>query len=210
MSLNKILKRLFPTARRLLVGRYLRSLNLPKFNSVLVVGAGQDPYSKLFPYAKNYLRVDIMPVQGITDVVCDALAMPFGSEYFDCVFATELFEHLSNPFVFVAEIQRVLKPGGTVILTVPFLYHQHGDPYDYWRPTREALRQLFENFDEVSVISCGNRLHVISDLITTAFYPYQVFFPFRILNHILVHFPSVIFQKPSTAVSGHLLIAKKN
>jgi len=209
MSIQHTLKRLFPTAWRLQVEHYLYSLNLSEFGSVLVVGAGRDPYRDLFPQAKDYLRFDIMRVPGITDVVGDALAMPFESERFECILATEVFEHLSNPFAFVAEVHRVLKPGGTVVLTVPFMYHQHADPYDYWRPTRKALLTLFETFAEVNVVSCGNRLHVISDLITTAFYPYRVFIPLRLFNFILVALPSCGVENSSTAVSGHVLIGKK-
>lgn len=205
-------RRLFPTARRLLVERSLHSLKLPDYESVLIVGTGHDPYRSMFHRVKEYVRLDIEPVIGITDVVANALALPFGANRFDCIFATEVIEHLSNPFIFAREITRVLKPGGTIILTVPFIYHQHADPNDFWRPTHKGLLELFNNCREVKVIPHGNRLHAISDLITTAFSPYPIFFPLRILNHLLVTFSKVIFSKhflQSTAPCGYLLIGTK-
>jgi len=207
MNPTSLFRRIFPTAHRLLVERALRSLTLPDFNSVLIVGAGHDPYRFLFPNAKQYIRLDIQPIPGITDVVGDALALPFEAGHFDCIFASEVLEHLSDPFLFAREVTRVLKPGGSVILTVPFLFHKHDDPHDFWRPTDQGLTELFKHFSKVAVEPLGNTLHVISDLVTTAFYPYPVFFPLRIMNYFLA--PISKNAGTSRAPSGYLVIAVK-
>jgi len=83
------LRRLFPTARRLLLERSLRQLNLSPFDKVLIVGAGYDPYHKLFPEVKAHVRVDLLPIRGSTDVVGDALFLPLKEGLFDCFFASE-------------------------------------------------------------------------------------------------------------------------
>jgi SAM-dependent methyltransferase len=183
-------------------------LALPEFESILVVGAGHDPYRGIFPNTKEYIRLDVEPVPGITDVVGDALSLPFEGNRFDCIFATEVMEHLSDPHIFVKEVGRVLKQGGTVILSVPFMFHRHADPHDFWRPTDTALRDLFSGFKEVAVTPHGNRLHVISDLVTTAFARFPLFFPLRIFNHILGALPGPL-SRPSTAPSGYLLVGIK-
>ena len=205
------LRRMFPTSRRLLVEHSLRALTLSYYNNVLIIGAGHDPYRSMFPVAKEYVCLDIKPVDGVTDVVADALALPFVADHFDCILASEVMEHLSDPFLFVQELTRVLKAGGTVILTVPFMFHQHADPYDYWRPTRRSLEELFSCFTEVDIWPQGNRVHVIWDLLTTAFSPKPIFFLFRILNHLLVRLPGSMQcnEKGSTAPSGFLLVARK-
>ncbi len=204
-------RRVFPTARRLLLERSLSFLKLPSFESVLVVGAGHDPYLEMFPAVKEYVLVDIVPIQGCTDVVGDALALPFKGAHFDCILSSECMEHLADPFLFVREIGRVLKPGGMVILTVPFMYHQHADPDDYWRPTARSLERLFTSFAQVDVTAQGNRIHVIWDLLTTAFSPRPILFPLRVLNHLLVRLPGLMPDggNTSTAPSGFLLVAKK-
>jgi SAM-dependent methyltransferase len=186
-------------------------VDLSKRRHVLVVGAGHDPYHALFHAAQEYICLDIEHVPGVTDVVADVLDMPFENERFDCVVATECVEHVVDPFQFVAHIDRVLVPGGLALLTVPFLFHQHGHPYDYWRPTRDCLAELFRGYQYVEIKSLGNRLHVISDLVTTAFAPRPVLAPLRVLNHLLVWWPGSISNDPhaTTAPTGFLVAAVK-
>jgi len=211
MNPNHWLRQLFPTARRLLLERSFRQLNLSRFDKVLIVGAGYDPYHKFFPEAKAYVRVDLLAIRGSTDVVGDALFLPLKEGVFDCVFASECMEHLGDPFRFVREVARTLKPDGTVIVTVPFMYHQHDDPQDYWRLTKKSLEQLFSSFADVKITSQGNRLHVISDLLTTAFSPTPILFPLRIFNHLLVKLSRFMPRGniATTAPSGFLLVARK-
>jgi SAM-dependent methyltransferase len=74
-------------------------------------------------------------------VVCDAAALPFASARFDTVIAAELLEHVPRPDEVLAEIRRTLRPGGTLLITVPFLYRVHGDPHDYARYTEQWWRE---------------------------------------------------------------------
>ncbi len=203
-------RRLFPTARRLLLERALRGLSLADRQSVLVVGAGHDPYRSLFPAVDDYVCLDVEMVPGVTDVVASALDMPFKDERFDCVIATECFEHISDPFLFCREMTRVLKPGGELVITVPFLFHQHGDPFDFWRPTRQCLLDLLQQYESVRVTSLGNRVHVISDLLTTA-KPKGLFASLRIVNHLLTRLPGSISASPAatTAPTGFIVSAIK-
>jgi SAM-dependent methyltransferase len=205
------IRRLFPTCRRLLLERALKRLDLADRRAVLIVGAGHDPYRDLFHAVHDYTCLDVEHIPGITDIVADVLDMPFEDGRFDCVLATECMEHVSNPFQFVAQIDRVLRPGGLAIVTVPFLFHQHADPYDFWRPTRESLAGLFHSYEHVDIQSLGNRVHVISDLITTAFAPRRVLWPLRVVNHFLVRWPGSIRsgERVTTAPTGFLVAAVK-
>ncbi len=200
------LRKLFPTNRRLLVERSLKSVKLKSCLRVLVVGSGHDPYRNLFTEPEIYLNLDIQSQNGITDVVGDAHTLPFESDSFDCILAIEVFEHLENPYEFVGEANRVLTKGGVIVVSVPFLFHQHGDPYDFWRPTQYTLEKYFTLFSSSNVLAQGNRLHVISDLISTTFPKFPVFFPLRIFNHILCCFTG---NASSTAPSGFFAVGKK-
>jgi SAM-dependent methyltransferase len=204
-------RRLFPTCRRALLERALARLDLRDRRAVLVVGAGDDPYRHLFPAAREYLCLDVEYTPGVTDVVADVQEMPLELHRFDCVLATECMEHVADPFKFVEQISRVLQPGGLAVVTVPFLFHQHGDPHDFWRPTRECLARLLSAYRQVEIQSLGNRLHVISDLITTALAPRRTFVPLRIANHLLVCLPGSIRSdsSASTAPTGFLVAATK-
>jgi len=80
------------------------------------------------------------------DVQADAAHLPLSAERFDAAICSELLEHVPEPMAVVEEIYRVLKPGGVVLICVPFLYPMHPDPFDYGRYTdlywRENLTRL--------------------------------------------------------------------
>lgn len=69
------------------------------------------------------------------DYCCDIKFVPFPENYFDFVILSEVIEHLESPLDVLKEIFRVLKPGGKLLLVAPFMFHVHGDPFDYARYT---------------------------------------------------------------------------
>jgi ubiquinone/menaquinone biosynthesis C-methylase UbiE len=87
--------------------------------------------------------------------------MTFEDASFDGVICLEVLEHVRQPFRAVMEVSRVLRPGGMLLLTVPFLAQYHGkgsttqghDGYpDYWRFTHEGLQVLFSEFCQIEVL----------------------------------------------------------
>ena len=206
---NHLIRRVFPTSRRLLVKESLSSLAARSWKDVLVIGAGHDPYQRHVRNTGLYVRTDIKTCIGATDVVGDALKLPFQRDSFDCLVATEVLEHLRNPFHFADEALRVLRNGGSVIVTVPFMFHQHSDPFDFWRPTEQGLREIFRSFDYVIVRPQGNRVHVISDILTTSFYPKSIFVPLRVLNRLFVLFASERKRRFTSCPSGFFVEARK-
>lgn len=72
------------------------------------------------------------------------------TEQYDVVVANQTMEHVPDPFQAVAEILKVLKPGGRFIAITPFNYGIHGEEYgDYWRITRQGWRKLLEHYTSV-------------------------------------------------------------
>lgn len=207
---SDLLRRAFPTARRLLVEADLRRWCVDEYRSVLVIGAGHDPYRSYFKRADTYIALDIQKFPGVTHVVADGASLPFSEGVFDCVLVIEVMEHVPEPAKLVAAAYSVLGYGGKLLLSVPFAFHQHADPYDYWRPTMRALESMTACFKSVDVIPQGNRLLAISDLISTSFHPTPVLFPLRVINHFLV--PLTRWLKTgrySSAPSGFFVVATK-
>src|SRR5437016_1541689 len=194
--------------RNVLVRRSLRALNLRDIRSVLVVGAGEDPYRDVFLASETYIRSDIVRRPGCTDVVADGIALPFRDGSFQCTVATEVLEYVQQPEAFATELYRILSAEGLAVITVPFVFQEHGD---YWRPTRRALGDLFREYTSVRISAQGNRLHSMFDLLTTAFSPHPLLFPLRMFSNLLLLAPirSVIRDSGSTAPSGFLVIARK-
>lgn len=175
------LRRLMPTAHRLLLEKKIRTRLSSIYGRVLVLGAGYDPYRSMLSNASSVLITDISDDSNQLDMIADAHDLPFDDEEFDCVIALEVFEHLVNPSVASSEMFRVLKPGGKAIISIPFLFHIHGDPHDYNRFTQQGLQTLFGNFPTVHIEEMGGRLAVLSDIFTTMT---KILVPFRLINNI--------------------------
>jgi len=81
------------------------------------------------------------------DFLADAHSLPVRSESVDTVLLLEVLEHLKEPDVALREAYRVLKPGGSLVLSVPFLYPLHDEPHDYIRLTIHGLRSKVNYFE---------------------------------------------------------------
>ena len=87
------------------------------------------------------------------DIAGDLQDMPLADESLDAIICTEVLEHVENPFRAVREMHRVLKPGGILLASAPFLWPWHGtaDYHDYWRFTHEGWARLMAPFAEVEI-----------------------------------------------------------
>lgn len=119
--------------------------------SLLDVGGKGKPYACFFSgrVASHYV-LDVAPAYSV-DVVGDARKMPFANASMDVILATQVLEHIPEPVAVIAEIHRVLKPGGTLLLSVPAIFPQHGSPGDYWRYMPQGLEWLLRDFQSVNV-----------------------------------------------------------
>jgi SAM-dependent methyltransferase len=86
--------------------------------------------------------IDINNQTGRPTVSGLAYALPFAANSFDTVFSTQTLEHVEQPHLAVAEMSRVLRPGGYLILTAPQSWRLHEKPYDFFRYTRFGLQYL--------------------------------------------------------------------
>jgi len=88
-----------------------------------------------------------------SDRVGDVTALPFDDEELDAIVCTEVLEHCADPFIAVDEMRRVLKTGGLLLVTSPFLWPWHGTVNypDYWRFTDQGWRHLLRHFSTVTV-----------------------------------------------------------
>lgn len=95
------------------------------------------------------------------NVYADAGKIPLKGQSVDCVICTEVLEHLSRPERCVGEMHRLLRDGGVVLASVPFLYPVHADPFDYQRFSEDGLRNLFKDFKTVDVYRMGGYTGVL-------------------------------------------------
>lgn len=119
--------------------------------NLLDLGCGESPYFNLFkPKANRYIRTDwtdsLHKLDGI-QVYSSALNLPFKRETFDTVLCAEVLEHAFSPERVIEEIIFVLRKGGTAIVTTPFLFWIHEEPYDHFRPTKFFFQQAAGKYD---------------------------------------------------------------
>jgi len=114
---------------------------------------------------KNYKAAGYRPRMEFGEDNCDldldVCAIDLPDESFDCVICLEVLEHVTDPFAAARELKRILRPGGALFLTVPFLdgYHGHEDSGsgshdsfpDYWRFTHQGLERLFGDLKDLQV-----------------------------------------------------------
>jgi SAM-dependent methyltransferase len=123
---------------------------------VLDVGGGRRRGAFRPPAGARWIVADL-EMAGRPDVAMDVQALPFRERCFDCVKATEVLEHVPDAARALAECRRVLRPGGRLVVTAPFLEREHADPDDYARFTGPMWERLLRQagFDAASITPQG-------------------------------------------------------
>ena len=139
---------------------------------VLDAGSGESRFAPSFR-RHLYIALDL----GVGDpawdyskvgLLGDLSAIPLDSETVDIVLNIQVLEHVMSPSKVLAEIHRVLKPGGTLYLTAPQGWGEHQSPHDYFRFTRDALRLLFleAGFRDPTIEAQGGYFHYLGHRLT--------------------------------------------
>jgi len=129
----------------------------PITGHVLDVGCGSMPYRSLFVGASAYHGLEIdQPRNRLNPNVTHfykGTLFPMASSTYQLVICSQVLEHSFNPEQLLAEIFRVLQPGGYLLLTIPFFWPEHEQPHDSQRFTSYGLRHRLEviGFELVSL-----------------------------------------------------------
>lgn len=173
---------------------------------VLDLGCGTKPYESLFTNATSYTGVDV-EVSGHdhadskVDVFYDGKTLPFTAGNFDSVVSFEVFEHLFNIDEVLVEVRRVLKPGGRLLVTIPFAWEEHEIPYDFARYTSYGMEHVLRRagFEIVRTVKSTTAVLAICQLFIAYLAKYvcpksrflaiafQLFiiFPLNIISHLI-------------------------
>lgn len=128
---------------------FIREVAPIEAGRVADIGCGSKPYEPLFLNATEYIGMDIEEARntraaGSVDCYFDGKHIPYRDEYFDGAIASEVLEHVFWAQEWLNEVHRILKPGGYLILTCPFMFHEHEMPHDYCRYTSAGLKHVLE------------------------------------------------------------------
>jgi SAM-dependent methyltransferase len=127
--------------RRRLIDADLEAVKTHFTGRVLDVGGGRRRGRFRAPAGPCWIVADTSPA-GRPDVLADVQTLPFRDGTFDAIKITEVLEHVPDTAAALRECRRVLRPGGRLVATAPFLERLHGDPDDYVRYTEAMWRRL--------------------------------------------------------------------
>jgi len=113
----------------------------------LDVGCGTKPYENLY-HSDEYVGLEIDTLLNRAnkqaEYFYDGTRFPFADGTFDSMVANEVFEHVFTPDQFLSEARRVLKPSGMALLTMPFVWDEHEQPYDFARYSSFGIKAILE------------------------------------------------------------------
>lgn len=157
------------TFRRYYIDKFLNEVKATMRGRVLDVGGKKDNKRGFFrPPVDRVENWEYINIDASTnpDFIGSAEAMPIGDKVYDSALLCEVLDHLEKPESALAEIYRVLKSNGQVIITAPFLYPLHADPGDYqrWTASKLQLQLSRAGFKQITVKPMGGIFAVIFDL----------------------------------------------
>jgi SAM-dependent methyltransferase len=135
---------------------------------LLDVGCGNKPYELLFSgIIESYIGCDVIQSdKQKVDVICEANYLKFNDNMFSSVFSTQVIEHVDATDTMLKEIHRVLEPGGVFILSGPFVWELHEEPYDFFRFTKYGFKAILErnNFELLELKPTGGKWAAITQM----------------------------------------------
>ncbi len=212
------------------LGKSAMFINVKKFSrfisgKTLDVGSGSKPYFGLFQEVTTYVGMDIEQsghkhdLESI-DVFYDGVTFPFEENTFDSLVFFEVLEHVFNPDTFFKQIKKVVKPEGYCLVTIPFVWGEHEQPYDFARYSSFGLKHLFEEhgFEIIEHKKYLTDFRLIFLLINSYFYTtfkkylpgymaWGLILPCSIINNIL-GLISYILPKNNDLYFGNIYVLK--
>lgn len=142
---------------------------------LLDAGSGHSPYQQCFSHAL-YFSTDLMRSEreySKPSFICDLTNIPIKTNGFNHIVFTQVVEHLMEPESAIKELQRILIPGGLLLISGPLFYEEHEAPYDFRRFTQYGLREMFKKVN-LSII----RLDWLEGFFGTAAYEFEGLYRF--------------------------------
>ena len=218
------------------LARDIRYIN-KKYNfrgSLLDIGCGSKPYRSLFDNIKEYRGIDFKdysvnkdfsfgkPDYFFSNKYSKTLTLPLKNESFDNVVSFQVLEHHPNPQKLISEMFRVVKKGGYILLTAPFLGGIHEEPHDYQRFTKYGLIELFKSYkcEILEIKEQGALFSTISMLLNEYLNSFAANSKLSYFISVLIYLPFILFSylsllldkifKSNKILFNYLILVKKN
>ncbi len=212
------------------LGRSAMFINVKKLSNyvsgkTLDVGSGSKPYISLFSKVTTYIGMDIEQSghkhqREYIDVFYDGETFPFEENSFDSLVFFEVLEHVFNPDTFFKQISKVVKPGGHCLVTIPFIWGEHEQPYDFARYSSFGLKHIFDvhGFEIIKhkkyltdfrliFLLINSYFHTTFKKYLPGYFAWAFIVPFTIVNNFL-GLISYILPKNNDLYFGNIYVLK--
>lgn len=169
----------------------------------LDAGAGRMAFALMArDHAELYIAMDIQVRPGL-QLAGSVLDIPLRDESLDSILCLQVLEHVPDPERAMREFYRCLKPGGTLLLSVPHLAYLHNEPRDYLRFTKHGLRTFLERagFSDIEITPAGGLLSFLGHL--PSMLVKSIFAPIPCLNRIALALNS-LYAKTIASLDAHI------
>lgn len=152
-------------SKQLSLFRHYQNIFLEKYGNELdgnvIELGGEMGYShkKYFSHAKSFTCSNISREY---ELYLDITNMGIESCSQDSFICISVLEHVFEIKKAIMEIERTLKPGGKVLITIPFAYPDH-DEVDYWRLSIDSFKELFAGFEIRELVHLGGLFSSLAD-----------------------------------------------
>ena len=132
-----------------IAGKHIRESASRYFRGRLIdIGCGTKAKQLLVgEFVEGYTGLDHLAClhdQSNIDLFGTAYNIPVKNNSFNCAICTAVLEHLEEPEIALREAYRILRHSGHAIYAIPFFWHLHEEPRDFYRYTRYGIQYLFE------------------------------------------------------------------
>jgi SAM-dependent methyltransferase len=147
---------------------------------LLDLGCGNKPYKEYYPPGE-VVGADVSQSSlGCVDVIIQPNGpLPFADGSFESILCTQVLEHVEDPHLLIQETCRVLRPGGKMILTCPFIWELHERPHDFLRFSEYWLTKYLTEagFEVEALHRQGGDLATVGQLICLSLAVRQIHMP---------------------------------
>jgi ubiquinone/menaquinone biosynthesis C-methylase UbiE len=173
------------------------------------IGCGEQPMRTFITdLGGEYISVDLQQnSSNNVKVEANITNIPLANDYFDLILCTEVLEHVPDIFLALQELARLIRPNGVILITIPFVYPLHEEPFDFTRVTPHLIKVLSDklNLQILQLTTTGNDFEVIATILDNFWSQ-----TFKILPGFLRRFCSLVMRIPINIIAylGSIIAVK--
>ena len=164
---------------------------------ILDLGCGCKPWSRLLCDCNaTYVGIDFDQKMSFADAVASAGSLPFPDNSFNAIICSEVLEHVTDLPRTLEEMRRVAQNGALIYISSPFVFPEHGAPYDFLRLSRYFYRRYFKAGEIVLLRESNSSLStaIVSPKLFLESSPFRILYGIKQMIYSATNLTAVIVE----------------